>query len=42
MNTPKYNINMGRNAVSPSPVRSNTKGRYFSMDEVNKLLKTSI
>jgi len=41
MNTPKYSGNYSRNNLSPSPLRNNPKGRYFSSDEVTKMIKTS-
>ncbi len=40
MNTPKYGGG-SRNALSPSPHRTTPKGRYFSAEEVNRLIKVN-
>ena len=43
MNTPKYTMNMNRHTMhtnSVSPLRNGQKqSRYFSAEEVNKLIK---
>jgi hypothetical protein len=38
MNTPKYSANLNRNV---SPLRSTSKGKYYSAEEVNKIVRSA-
>lgn len=38
MNTPKYSVNLNRNV---SPLRSTSKGKYYSAEEVNKIVRSA-
>lgn len=40
-NTPKYSGSLHRAAGSTSPMRSTAKGKYYSAEEVYKIMRTS-
>jgi hypothetical protein len=41
MHTPKYNTILNRNTTSTSPLRSAPKNKFYSAEEVHKILTTT-